>query len=273
MSAGPQAPGAATAPALCVVLHDVAPARWTACQRVLAQLQAVAAHVGVALPVTLLVVPRLHGCAETPLPYLRWLQRMHQAGHELALHGLTHRDESPPRRGLHDRLLRRVYTDSEGEFAAIDEAGARERLQRGLAWAQQHQLPMTGFVAPAWLLSAAAWRALAAQALDYTCTLTQIVRLPQRQGVAVPALVFSTRAAWRRQASLLWNRSLAWRARHAPLLRLELHPTDADHAAVRDCWSALLRQALQTRRAITLGSAAARLWPGGGVATLAPAPG
>ena len=158
-------------PRLCVVLHDVAPARWEGCLQVLAQVRAVAARAGVPLPVSLLVVPQLHGETAVPPAYLYWLQRLHRKGHELILHGFSHRDQSPPRGGLRDHLLRHWYTDGEGEFAAIDQVGAGQRLAQGLDWADRLALPMTGFVAPARLLGDGAWQALAAQPLRYTCTL------------------------------------------------------------------------------------------------------
>jgi predicted deacetylase len=48
--------------ALCLVLHDVAPARWRACRRVLDAVAAAAAASGQGLPpMTLLVVPQWHG--------------------------------------------------------------------------------------------------------------------------------------------------------------------------------------------------------------------
>lgn len=94
-----------------------------------------------------------------------------------------------------------------------------------------------------------------------TCTLREIVRLPQGQAAAARALVFRTRAAWRRQVSLPWNRALARRAGSAPLMRLDLHPHDAVHSAVRACWSALLLQALRTGTLRTLDHASRMLWP------------
>lgn len=248
-------------PRVCVVLHDVAPARWPACLRVLLQLRALAAQTGAALPVSLLVVPRLHGDAQLPPAYLRWLRSMQRDGHELVLHGWTHRDEQPPPRGWRARLLRRAYTAGEGEFAAIDEADAHHRLRRGLGWCAELGLRVQGFVPPAWLISTAGWRALHAQPLRYACTLRHLVRLGDGARVPVPALVYSTRSAWRRQASVLWHGVLARRSRSAPLLRLELHPHDADHAPLRACWSDWLAQALREREAVTLGTAAAGLWP------------
>ena len=131
----PPAAEACAARDLCVVLHDVSPARWEACQRVLAHARQVAEDCGVALPLTLLVVPRMHDDCTMPARYLRWLHRMAAQGHELALHGLTHRDEGPPARSLREHLLRRHYTAGEGEFAALAHDEAAAHLAQGQAWA------------------------------------------------------------------------------------------------------------------------------------------
>ncbi|MCE4553095.1 DUF2334 domain-containing protein [Roseateles cellulosilyticus] len=247
---------ACTARDLCVVLHDVAPARWDGCRRVLDELQHGARLAGVRLPLTLLVVPRLHGDDRLPAPYLRWLHAMRASGHELALHGLTHRDEGPPPRGLRERLLRQHYTAREGEFAALSHAEAGQRVREGRAWARQVGLPMDGFVAPAWLMNAPSLQAVQEAGFTHTCTLTQVISLPDRHALAAPALVFSTRSGWRRHLSLLWNERLARRASQARLLRLELHPADADHPAILRCWTRLLLQALQQRVPVRLAEAA-----------------
>ena len=241
---------------ICVVLHDVAPARWDSCTRVLRQVRAVAREAGVTVPVTLLLVPRLEGLDRPPALYLRWLHGLARGGHELALHGLTHRDEGPPPRSLLERLQRRFYTAGEGEFAALSRREADARLAAGRAWAQEHDLQVQGFVAPAWLLNADGWDAVAGAGFDYTCTLNRVVALPGRQAVHAPSLVYSTRAAWRRVLSVWWTTLLARRQRHTPLLRLELHPGDCDHPAVQRCWTRLLRQALRERQPVRLCDAA-----------------
>lgn len=241
---------------LCVVLHDVSPARWDGCQRVLAHLHRCADQAGMELPLTLLVVPRMHGDAALPARYLRWLHRMAAAGHELCLHGLTHRDEGPPPRGLRDYLLRRHYTADEGEFAALTEGQALGRLREGRAWAKALGLPMNGFVAPAWLMSPGSLDAVARAGFKHTATLTEVMALPQRQALKAPSLVFSTRAGWRRQLSQVWNTHLARQSRDARLLRLELHPGDADHPDILRCWTDLLAQALCSRVPLRLGEAA-----------------
>ncbi|MGC4079994.1 MAG: DUF2334 domain-containing protein [Rubrivivax sp.] len=239
-----------------VVVHDVAASRWAGCARVIAQAQRIARERGVKLPMTLLVVPQMHGQAAPP-DFLHWLRRQARAGHELALHGYTHLDEGPEPTSLLERWRRQSYTAGEGEFAALGREQAAERLRLGLQWAEREGLPMAGFVAPAWLLGDEAWHAVRAGPFGYTCTLGRIVALPGGEALAAPSFVFSTRAAWRVHASVAWNGLLGLTQRWRLLQRFELHPADCDADAVSRCWGDLLRRALQRRQPVTLTEAAA----------------
>lgn len=267
-----RAPVESAARRLCVVLHDVAPARWGACRRVLDQIEQVAAHERIAVPVTLLVVPHLHGRSDTPPPYLRWLQRLAGSGHELALHGLTHLDPGQAD-SLAGRLLRRCYTAGEGEFAALPQGEAQRRLAQARRWAWRHELPMRGFVPPAWLMDDAARDAVTRAGFDYTCTLTQLVALPGGEVLRGLGLTFSTRSAWRRAGSVAWNTLLARAQRELPVLRLELHPADADHDGVRRCWTRVLAQALHERTPARLADAADLVRGGSRLVAAPPLPG
>ena len=249
LQAGPRLVRAAPSPALAVVLHDVAPATWGACEQIRKRLHALSPT----LAVTLLAVPHYHGRAPDAL-FERWLDVALAHGDELALHGYTHRDPGRPRDWL-DHVLRRWYTAGEGEFAALGQAEARQRLRAGMAWFLQHDWPIDGFVAPAWLLSDGGWRALDELGFRYTCTLTRLVALPSRATLRSASIVYSTRSAWRRALSRPWNRLHAWAARDQPLLRFEVHPGDVEHPALFDAWLGQLADALAERRAVTLGQA------------------
>ena len=237
-------------PALCVALHDVAPATWPACERLLAMLDALGP-----LPVSLLVVPDYHhrGRVDEQPAFIRAIERRLARGDEVVLHGYHHLDEPCPRAPLLQRLQRRVYTAGEGEFAALAEREAALRLARGwemlagdLGW------PVHGFVAPAWLLGPGARHALAEMPFRYTTTLRAIHSLPDWQATSAPSLVFSVRRLWRRAASRQWNRwLLAQSAAQAVPLRVGLHPADTHYPEMMDEWARLLRRALQTRRPMT----------------------
>jgi predicted deacetylase len=183
---------------------------------------------------------------------------MASAGDEVALHGLTHRDNGSPR-GWIDRLIRRHYTASEGEFSSLSSLQAARRLSAGARWMRSLALPLDGFIAPAWLLSDGAWQALRASPFSYTCTLRSIQVLPRGPVLRAQSQVFSSRSGWRRLASILWNVGLAAGQRRQPVVRLELHPVDAEHAAIRACWRWLLKWQLRTREATTLSRVALRL--------------
>jgi len=238
---------------LCVSLHDVAPATWDACQRVL---QAV--HEVADIPVTLLLVPVYRGQPAALAPdFVAHMSQFLEQGHELALHGYYHRDagvaQSPG-----DWLLRHVYTNCEGEFCALTEAEAAERLHLGIRWFDAQGWPLEGFVPPAWLVGEAAWRALLAEPrLRYVTTFGRLHLLRQRLSVPAPCLTFSARSPARRAASLAWA-AAARRGRSDALLRLALHPHDADHPALRRAWQRRLAELLRHRQPLTKAAAARR---------------
>jgi predicted deacetylase len=246
--------------AMSVTLHDVAPATQARCMQLLAELERIAP-----LSFTLLVVPHYHG-RHADAAFEQWLQSRLQRGDELALHGLTHRDEGPPARNWIDHVRRHWYTADEGEFAAIDQAEALRRLKAGRRWFAQREWPLRGFVAPAWLLGAGAWRALLRQPFGYTCTRTSLFALPYGladqpvRALHARSIVYSTRAAWRRALSRPWNALVAHEERRRGWMRFELHPGDAEHRAVREQALRLVAQAVDDgREPLTLGTIAERL--------------
>ena len=239
---------------LCVVLHDVAPSTQAACERTMRAVAEVAPVV-----LTLLAVPRFHGEPATPA-FEQWLGERSRSGDELSLHGLTHLDDSTPS-GTIDRLRRQSYTRGEGEFWALSEAEAAARLQLGVDWFARQSWPLHGFVAPAWLLGPGGWQALARFGFRYTSTLRHIHVLPERRRLTSQSIVYSTSSAWRRASSIAWAALVAAAERRNPLLRLELHPRDADHRGVRRSWQRILEAHLHERQVLTVAQAVDRLRP------------
>jgi predicted deacetylase len=92
--------------------------------------------------------------------------------------------------------------------------------------------------------------------VHYTCTLRHVVLLPERRVLSSQAIVYSSSNAWRRQASLVWAAMTAASQRPNPLMRLELHPHDADHPAIRRSWQRMLERELDGRGAFTLAAVA-----------------
>jgi predicted deacetylase len=237
---------------LCVSIHDVAPATWDDCARLRAAVRAVAD-----VPLTWLVVPRFHGSEdESPLMQAQ-LSAAVARGDELALHGYTHLDLAPAASGLRSRFLRGVYTQREGEFAALAEGEARRRIELGLDWFARQGWNASGFVAPAWLLGEGAWRALRSFPFVYTTTFSRFHLLPG--SVWSPSLVYTARnRAGRWFSPRAVDAGAALLAR-APLVRLSLHPRDAHYPALLRHAQHLLERLLEGREAVTKVECARRL--------------
>jgi predicted deacetylase len=250
---------------LCVSIHDVAPATWYDCQRLHDAVRAVAD-----IPLTWLVVPRYHGSRARSLPMETALGALLDAGHELALHGYTHRDDVPlaPASGLGQRFSRSIFTQREGEFSALGEEEARARIALGRAWFAERGWPLAGFIAPAWLLGAGAWRALCteppAPPFLYTTTFGRFHWLgagQPGQSLWAPSLVYTAR---NRAGRLLSPRliDVAQLAQgRAPLMRLSLHPADARHPALLRHMQRLLAHLLARREPLTKAAFATQYGP------------
>lgn len=241
--------------AFCLSMHDVSPHTWQECRRLLDAVKAVAD-----IPVTLLVVPAYHRLTMLDTRhYDRALGKRQDAGHELALHGYSHLDEGPPARGWRERFVRHGYTESEGEFSALDLDEARRRIDKGLAWFGARGWSPAGFVAPAWLLSRDAWRALDDYPFAYTTTMRRFHFLQRgqgegqgpEQGLASRSLVYAARNAPGRWLSMRGNDLLRGRLRDAPLVRFGLHPRDARHPELIAHMQRTVAALLDTHRPMT----------------------
>ena len=241
-------------PALCVAIHDVAPATWSECLHLLHAVRAVAD-----IPLSWLVVPHYHGSSLRSRACEATLGGLLAEGHELVLHGYTHLDPSPANGPLFSRLLRTVYTEREGEFAVLGANEARRRIELGLAWFDERGWPVNGFVAPAWLLGPHVWTVLADYPFTYTTTFSRFHLLRPATSLFAPSLVYAARNGLGRVVSPRLDDLAAalWRA--APLLRLGLHPRDAHHPALVRHAQRLLERLLATRQALTKTEFARRL--------------
>jgi predicted deacetylase len=229
-----------------VSVHDVAPHTWTACQRLLEAVRPVGA------PITWLVTPHHHRRTriDADPAFVAALRARVAAGDEIALHGYYHVDDALPPRSPTAWFERRVLTAGEGEFAALTCAAAESRIASGLALLVTVGLAPTGFVAPAWLMSPGTRRALRTSGLAYACSRDALLPLPDGPPVVAPSLVWSARSAWRRRASLVWNRARLVRCARAPLLRVALHPADAEHPQVLRAWTELMGRLADSRVAV-----------------------
>jgi predicted deacetylase len=248
-------------PMLCVSIHDVAPATWPDCLRLVQAIRAVAD-----IPLTWLVVPHYHFRPEQSAAMEACLNVAIERGDELALHGYSHLDTEAASGGLRARFLRNVYTRREGEFAALSEEEARRRLALGLEWFAARGWTPSGFVPPAWLLGEGSWRALRAERFAYTTTFSHFHCLRDAEGrpvsgkaVLSPSMVYAARNRSGRFLSPRVADATAAMFANAPLVRFSLHPPDARYPELVRHTQRVLERLLARREAVTKEECARRL--------------
>jgi hypothetical protein len=230
---------------LVVSFHDLHPGTRDTCAAFLRDL----AGLGVGR-CTLLVVPCWHdgpSIARDP-GFCSWLRRCTRAGHEICLHGFSHRDDAAPGSPW-QRIVGRCYTAGEGEFYRIRHAEAARLLAAGRAMLETVSgLSVEGFTPPAWLLSPQGRDALCSAGFAYTTRWSGIDRLESGAFVHAPVLAWSSRSAPRRLASRAWVRLWGACNRAVPVLRIAVHPRDLTHATVRASVERALCRALADGR-------------------------
>lgn len=250
--------GTASQRMLCVSIHDVAPATWTDCLRLVEAIRAVAD-----IPLTWLVVPHYHFRPERSAAMEAGLDAALARGDELALHGYSHLDTEANGGGLRARFLRNVYTRREGEFAALAHEEARRRLDLGLAWFAERGWTPSGFVPPAWLLGEGAWRALRESSFTYTTTFSHFHVLQGGNApvapVKSPSMVYAARNHCGRWLSPRVADATAAMLADAPLIRFSLHPPDARYPELMRHTQQVLERLLASRSAVTKAECAQRL--------------
>jgi predicted deacetylase len=233
-----------------IEVHDVAPATWHECETVLRTLDELGAK-----RLTLLIVPYYHRGRpiQSDTRFLRALEQRLDRGDELSLHGYYHLDDQPPPRTVRGYVQRRMMTRAEGEFAAIDEATAAWRLNRGVEAFETLHWPLYGFVPPAWLLGTEARRAVerCGYAFEYVSLRHGVYRLPDWRYSRSANVSYSPDRPWRRAMSRVMIRREMQRAESLPLLRLSIHPQDARVPEVMDHWRTLVDEALTFRTPVT----------------------
>ncbi|HEX7127686.1 MAG TPA: polysaccharide deacetylase family protein, partial [Thermodesulfobacteriota bacterium] len=235
----------------CVVaLHDVAPRTLAACRALAERLDALSVA-----PLALLVVPSFHGdpLAARRGETARWVEARRARGDEVVLHGYYHVADRRPD-GLVGRLRARLLTAGEGEFQTLDEDEAGRRMAAGLAALEAAGMGRPrGFVAPAWLLGAAARRAARRLGFAYTTTHLTLDDLDTGLRHAAPVLGLSCRTPLRAAASRVAAPLLWCAARRAPRLRFALHPVDLRAPAALEALLGILEAARRDRPVVTYG--------------------
>ncbi len=235
---------------LVVSIHDVSPFTQQTTTDILRELR----EIGIT-HTSLLVVPDHHrgGHFLEHKSFREWLSEQVRAGDEAVIHGYYHQRERKSTDNPRQRFMTQFYTADEGEFFDIGEEEALRLVTKARDQFRQIGLNPTGFIAPAWLLSAEAESALRRLGIEYTTRLGSVIDLRHGTSHTSQSMVYSSRSAWRRVVSLAWNAWLFRRLHSNPLLRIGIHPPDFHHKRIWRQICHCIRRALEDRVPMTYG--------------------
>jgi predicted deacetylase len=208
--------------ALIVTLHDVSPRNLPVCRTAVAAMEAEGlTRLG------LLVIPAdPEGPLQPEGETADWLRAQVGRGHEVIQHGYYHRRWPAEPLRLPQAFANAMLARGVAEFVALDRASATCRLQAGRSCLQAAGLDARGFIAPAWLHSAATRRAVRETGFRYFASqvaLYDIVRDRTFRSMSLcnrPGSPFGDWSARRVNELLLACQS------GKPLLRVAVHPAD-----------------------------------------------
>ena len=144
-----------------------------------------------------------------------------------------------------------LYTAREAEFLSLSHEEAGARMKSGLEILRKLGFKITGFIPPAWLMNPDVERAARDLGLSYTNTISHLIHLPSGKRYPTRSCVWSTRAAWRRTCSKIWNTALFQRLGTVNPLRISLHPSDLEYPSIWAQSRGLIKRALAVRRPTT----------------------
>jgi predicted deacetylase len=214
-----------------VSIHDVSPVWRDEVERALDLCDAVGARPA------LLVVPDFHGRA--PLladpAFCDRLRRRQANGHEVYLHGFSHRSE-PRRRPDSSRLAwflaQRVFSQGEAEMSGLSLGEGRRRLEDGERTLQSAGLRIDGFVPPAWSMPTWMLPLLEVRGYRFSEDRLRVYDPAARRARLSVVLNWASRSPGRLLSTVAFCR-LARHARAALPARIAIHPADLGFVLLR----------------------------------------
>lgn len=227
---------------LIVSLHDLHPGSLSNIQAQIEFLESLGVN-----RTSILVIPHYHHAQKLDQnsSTLAWLDECAEAGHDLVLHGYFH-DRTDQKEG--NLFYTRFYTANEAEFLNLPNDEVINRIQKGSEIWRARGWPLSGFIAPAWLMPITQHTLLRSLGFTYTTHLRTIELLRMGQSIHAQSLCYSTRAGWRVHASYLWNHYLHSKIRAYPVLRLSLHPQDLEFSKIKRQIQNIIQHAIDDGR-------------------------
>lgn len=225
---------------LIISLHDVAPATGDASKewmKLLGERN---------LSVSMLVVPGpwRGGDLISDHAFRDWLTATVDGLHEVAQHGFSHTIDHNDQPGVLGRVIGDIAARGCQEFWSISEAEARNKLHNGLSILAKVGFRPLGFVAPGWLISRDAVKAVRRVGFNYLTTHFFIRDLVSNKKYLAPVVCQRPNSTSTAKIAKL-TRRLAMALRFTKLpIRVAIHPDDLNHDETRDAIFAIIDGAI-----------------------------
>ena len=233
---------------LIVSLHDVAPATSELGRRWLDHLETMG------VKASLLVVPgfwksrHLHDNQN----FIDWLHAAELNGHEIVQHGLHHErmqkavNPQAINTSVGRRISGKILARGCEEFWELSYEEATERLKEGKKLLGEIGCEAEGFVAPGWLLSEDAKRAVSGLGYRYTTTHTKIIDFHKNVSHKVLALSLRPTKYASSASAITMSNISKWSISRDKHIRIALHPEDLLHEKLRKTGLATCLQTLNS---------------------------
>lgn len=212
-----------------ISLHDVAPASAEASRRWMELFDERG------LLVSMLVVPGpwRNGNLLADSPFIEWLSTTMNKSHEVVLHGWSHTIDHRDRPGIFRGFVGQFVARGCQEFWGLTETEAHVRLQKGLSTLAQLGYSPSGFIAPGWMTSPAATRAVTEIGFDYLTSHFYVQDLVIGNQYFAP-VVCQRPGSWSSGAVAHATKYLAAFLRSVNLpLRVAVHPDDLHNSRLQ----------------------------------------
>jgi hypothetical protein len=226
-------------------MHDVTPARFEQTRACMDMLDSIG------LPCSsLLVVPRYHDIPiESDPAFVKWLSERQERGDEIVLHGYRHVVEEKPR-GWLPRLQCNLFSRMECEFLGLSADAFNSLIRKGLAVFRENGFQTSGFVPPSWLVDNRNLSLLPGHGIDYATRQHRFFNLTTGRIHYAPAVVLWGGKESSNRLSRFYNDLFLPLLSSLPLLRIALHPPDADMGAL-PWFEKVISRALKSHTPVT----------------------
>ena len=215
---------------LIISLHDVAPASAEASRRWMELFD----ERGLSVSMLVIPGPWKNGNLLADTPFIEWLGTTMNKSHEVVLHGWSHTIDHRDRPGVFRSLAGEFVARGCQEFWGLTEAKAHSRLQMGLTTLAQLGYAPAGFIAPGWMTSPAAVRAVTEIGFDYLTSHFHVQDLVIGHRYFAP-VVCQRPESWSSGAIAHATKYLAKFLRSVNLpLRVAVHPDDLHDSRLRN---------------------------------------